>query len=493
MSEVTYIHLNTKKRQYALLLSALFFFSFYFFPNCVLAASYSLSPADGSFENGKSFSVRVMINAGSDAVNTGDATITYDTSKLTAVSVSKDGSPFNLWVTEPAVQGGSIVFAGGGTTPVSGSKAVVTITFKAKAEGTAKVEFSKGTLLAGAGQSVLSGSTGATFTITPASATPPKVETPTTPAKEERNVKIPPPDAPVIKSSTHPDDKLWYNIANVKFSWDIPYGVLGMKLGFDQNSAGSSTETHEPPIGEWGKEGVADGVWYFHAEYKNRGGWGTSTTYKIQVDTTPPEEFQATAIGGDLTAQIRFEARDALSGIALYRLAVDGGRSRDVQASELTSGGYILSNLDPGDHTVTVTAVDLAGNERTAEASVTVTGTKVVEETGEPTTSGFGAIYWVSLLFMAALAIVITMLILERRKALEQKDHIKRETMEVGDRLINIFGVLRDEIEEKVLELSHKPNMTDAERNILEGLKDALDVSEELIDKEIEDVRKLLK
>jgi hypothetical protein len=65
--------------------------------------------------------------------------------------------------------------------------------------------------------------------------------------------------------------------------------------------------------------------------------------------------------------------------------------------------------------------------------------------------------------------------------------------MEVGDRLINIFGVLRDEIEEKVLELSHKPNMTDAERNILEGLKDALDVSEELIDKEIEDVRKLLK
>jgi hypothetical protein len=35
--------------------------------------------------------------------------------------------------------------------------------------------------------------------------------------------------------------------------------------------------------------------------------------------------------------------------------------------------------------------------------------------------------------------------------------------------------------------------MTDTERNVLEGLKDALDISEELIDKEIEDVRKLLK
>jgi hypothetical protein len=85
------------------------------------------------------------------------------------------------------------------------------------------------------------------------------------------------------------------------------------------------------------------------------------------------------------------------------------------------------------------------------------------------------------------------MLVQDRRKFHEEKDRIKRETMEAGDKLINIFGVLRDEIEEKVLELSHKPNMTDVERNILEGLKDALDISEELIDKEIEDVRKLLK
>ncbi len=466
----------------------------FFVPHISFAATYSLSPADGSFEVGKSFTVRVMANAGSEGVNTGDATLTYDTTKLTAVSVSKDGSPFNLWVTEPSIKGATIVFAGGGTAPVSGSKQIISITFKAKAEGSAKVEFSKATLLAGAGTNVLTGSTGATFTITPASATPPKEETKTTtPPKEEKNVKIPPPDAPVIKSPTHPDDALWYNKADVKFSWDIPYGVLGMAYGFDQNREGTSTEVHEPPISELTKTGLKDGVWYLHAEYKNRGGWGSSTTFMVQVDTTPPEEFEATAVGGDLTAQLRFEAHDELSGIALYRIAVDGGRSRDVQSSELSSGGYILSNLDPGDHTISIVAVDLAGNERATEVSVTVTGTKVEEQKEDVTTSGFSAIYWVSLLFMAALAIVITMLIQERRKMHEEKDRIKRETAEVGDRLINIFGVLRDEIEEKVIELSHKPNMTDAERNILEGLKDALDISEELIDKEIEDVRKLLK
>jgi hypothetical protein len=460
-------------------------------PGFSYAASYSLSPDSGSYGVGQTFAVKVMVNGGTDAVNTGDATITYDTTTLTAVSVSKDGSPFNLWVTEPSTAGGKITFAGGGTTPISGTKAIITITFKGKAEGTAKVDFTTGTLLAGAGKNVLVGKTGATYTITPAVATTPD---PTPPPKEERKVNIPPPDAPTIESPTHEDSELWYKANSATFAWDIPYGVLGVQTLFDDKPDTAPTELHEPPISEWKKSEIPDGTWYFHAAYKNRGGWGSSTHYKIQVDSTPPEEFTATAVGGDLTAQIRFEAKDTLSGIALYRVGIDGGRTRDVQSSEILNGGYTITNLDPGDHTINVIAVDKAGNEREASASVTVTGTKPVPE-GEKAveTSGFGAIYWVSLLFMAALAVVITMLIQERRKYHEEKDRIKRETAEAGDKLINIFGVLRDEIEEKVLELSHKPNMTDNERNILEGLKDALDISEELIDKEIEDVRKLLK
>jgi len=458
-------------------------------PNLVFAASYSLSPESGTYKVGDTFAVRIMVNSGSDAVNTGDGTITYDTSTLTAVSVSKDGSPFNLWVTEPSIAGGRITFAGGATSPLSGSRAIATISFRAKAEGTGKVEFASASLLAGAGQNVLSGQTGASFTITAASPTP----EPTPPPKEERKVNIPPPDAPVIESPTHEDSTLWYSATDATFTWDIPYGVLGVQVLFDDKPETEPTELHEPPISEWRKSNIPDGIWYFHASYKNRGGWGSSTHYKIQVDSTPPEEFTVETVGGDLTAQLRFEARDTLSGIALYRIGVDDGRTRDVQQNELLNGGYNITNLDPGEHTVTVIAVDLAGNEREASANVTVTGTKPLAETEQVETSGFGAIYWVSLLFMAALAIVITMLIQERRKYHEEKDRIKRETAEAGDKLINVFGVLRDEIEEKVVELSHKPNMTDNERNILEGLKDALDISEELIDKEIEDVRKLLK
>ena len=231
----------------------------------VHAASYALSPASGSYAVGSSFSVKVMINSGTDAVNTGDATITFDATKLTAVSVSKDGSPFNLWVTEPAISGGTISFAGGGTTAVSGSKAVVTINFKAKAEGTAEVKITKGTLLAGAGQNVLSGSTGASFTITPAVEQPEQPEKPTTPDKPERTVNIPPPDAPVIESKTHSDEELWYKETTAKFTWDIPYGVVGLQLLFDDQPESQPTEVFEPPVSELTKEGLPDGIWYVHA------------------------------------------------------------------------------------------------------------------------------------------------------------------------------------------------------------------------------------
>lgn len=493
--------LKKKEAVFTYCLSAVFFL-FLLLPSFALAASYSVSPSSGSYEVGKTFSVKVMINAGGDAVNAGDAVISFSKDILQVVSATTDGSPFSFPVPStagsvkndqgPAISNseGLVAYGGGGISPLSGTKAVLNITFKANKEGTAKVEITKGSIMAGAGQSVLSGSTGASYTITAGSSTPDPVE-PNPEPKEERKVTIPPPDVPIIKSTTHSDTEAWYSDSNVKFSWDIPYGVLAVKIGFDQDMEGVPTELHKPPVGEWTTSEVADGTWYFHSEYENRGGWGSSTVYKIQIDTTPPEEFEVSANGGDFSAELRFEAKDSLSGISVYHVQVVGGITKDVQPSELV-GGYRLLNLDPGEHTIIVTAEDKAGNQRSVSVDVTVTGT-VVEKDENVTTSGFGPIYWVSLIFMALLAIVITMLIQERRKFHEEKDHIKRETMEIGDRLINIFGVLRDEIEEKVTELSHKPNMTDNERNILEGLKDALDISEELIDKEVEDVRKLLK
>ena len=487
---------HRRRRRLGLLLHTVpFVFTFLVLFVCtgtsVSAATYSLSPAGGSYPVGQTFTVQVVVTTGGNTVNTGDATITFDSNTLTAVSVSRDGSPFNLWVTEPTIQGNTITFAGGGTSGVTGSRAIMSITFRARAQGEARVEFSRATLLAGAGQNVLQGTTGATYTITEASAPPPPVAPP--PQEEERRVNVPPPGTPNVSSRTHPDQGEWYSARDATFTWELAFGVTGVRVGFSEESGIEPEEVYEPPITEWKMTDIPDGIWYFSSAHRNRGGWGSTTEFMIRVDTTPPEPFTVSAAGGDLTAQVRFEAQDTLSGIAMYRVGIDGGRARDVQPAELVSGGYTLTNIDPGERTITVTAIDRAGNEREESTTVMVTGVRPAPISDDVKTSGFGAIYWVSLLFMAAIAVVATMLIQERRRFREEKELIKREAAEAGDKLINVFGVLRDEIEEKVLELSHKPNMTDNERTILEGLKDALDISEELIDKEIEDVRKLLK
>ena len=135
----------------------------------------------------------------------------------------------------------------------------------------------------------------------------------------------------------------------------------------------------------------------------------------------------------------------------------------------------------------------LENSTESEEVVASITGTLPGDEEEVEEVSVFGPVYWVSLIFMALLMTVIGILVFDRKRRAEENEQIKREAIEAGERLVSVFDVLREEIEEKILLLSHKPNMTDNERQILEGLKNALDISEELLDKEIEDVRKLVK
>lgn len=461
------------------------------------AATYEFTPASGSYPVGQSFQVRVVADTAGESLRglTTGGSVAFDPALLSVVSATKDPA-FSLCTPEPTPNNvaGTIEFGCGTTGTASGRATVFTITFKAKKEGTAQVTIKSPQLLVGGASKLAGTPVGASYTVT-AAAPQPTSNTPAAPkpTEPERKVNIPVPEAPVVKSTSHPDQTRWYNVSDGVLSWDIPYGVTAMKTGFGDVSDAEPTELHEPPISTWKKSGLADGEWHFHIAYKNRGGWSSSTRYSFKIDTTPPEEFSVTGVGGDNTAQARFEAVDALSGIELYQIVIDGGRPRDVQLSELVGGAFTVSNLEPGKHTIQVTARDRAGNTRDASTDVEVTGVTKQAEATEVRTSGFGIVYWISLICAAIIAILITIMVQDKRRHTEEKDRIKREAAEAGDKLINIFGVLRDEIEERVLDLSHKPNMTDNERNILESLKDALDISEELIDKEIEDVRKLLK
>ena len=56
-----------------------------------------------------------------------------------------------------------------------------------------------------------------------------------------------------------------------------------------------------------------------------------------------------------------------------------------------------------------------------------------------------------------------------------------------------IFSALRDEIHDQIVTITKRPRLSKKEREAVEGLNQALEVSETLIEKEISDVKKILK
>jgi len=72
------------------------------------------------------------------------------------------------------------------------------------------------------------------------------------------------------------------------------------------------------------------------------------------------------------------------------------------------------------------------------------------------------------------------------------KKILRKETQEAKDSLSKAFSALKEEIEEQIEMFDTKPGFSEKERKVYNDLKEALDVSEKFIGKEIEDIEKEL-
>lgn len=150
------------------------------------AASFTLSPASGTYAQNSSFTVGVYENGTN--VNVVTAKLTFDADKLTCVSVGGSSAfPNNV---AASCGNGTVTIsrytpmdADGNPTTVSGNQLVGSIIFTAKATGTALVKFAAGSQIASNGAQTWDGNTnGGSYTLT-APATPGRgSDTPTTPA-----------------------------------------------------------------------------------------------------------------------------------------------------------------------------------------------------------------------------------------------------------------------------------------------------------------------
>ncbi|MCA9361967.1 hypothetical protein KC906_01200 [Candidatus Kaiserbacteria bacterium] len=477
-----------------------------------------MAPSTGSYNVGQTFTATIRAVPGGDSINAVQASLAFDTSILSVVSVSKNGSAFSLWTTEPTFSNsaGTIEFGGGSPTPFSNTSDLVTVTFRTVAAGTGAVSFTEASILAadGLGTDVYEGSTGGTYTIAAATTPTPDTtptETPVTDDTDDQAAIIygDPPRPPEIGSQVFLDPDIWYNETEGVFTWTLPFDVnaVAVEVSTDPENVPQENEEAivEPPEESFSVSSdiLHDGIQYVSINFKNQVGWGAVTNRTLKIDSTPPEPFVIQVNQGaapNSFPTVRFEAVDVTSGVDYYELSIRLNNTDTAEPLRITPDearlGYLLKELEDGTYTVKVVATDKAGNVRESSVAVLITAgwikqAEVVDEGS----------FWDFLspmnLFIFFLVVVILLQIVyfwyEQKKLKEREERLRRETREIQDQMEKIFSALRDEIYDQIITITKRKRLSTKEKEAVEGLTQALEVSETLIEKEINDVKTILK
>lgn len=481
-----------------------------------LAADLAVSPSSGSYSVGQTFTVNVRAVPNGDNINAVESSLSFNPAVLSVVSVSKTGSAFSLWTTEPTFSNsaGTVTFGGGSPTPFTTASNLVSITFRTVAEGVGTVTFNKSSVLAadGRGTDVFKNGTNGSFTVA-AATTPTPTPTPTTPTTptveetpddEQAIIFGDPPRAPEVGSKTFLDPETWYAIKDGQFTWSLPFDVNVVAVEISDNPENKPHENEDavldPPVEEFvvSAETIKDGLQYVSVSFKNQVGWGAVTNRKLKIDTTPPEPFAINVQAGNSPTSfplLKFEAKDLTSGIQYYEMTIADKEPLRITPDEARLG-YMLKELEDGTYTVKVVATDMAGNMRESSVAVLITAgwvkpLEVVEEG-----SFWDFLTPINLLIFFLIVIILLQVIYfwyEHKALKEREEKLRRETREIQDQMEKIFSALRDEIYDQINMITKRKRLSTKEKEAVEALTQALEVSETLIEKEINDVKSVLK
>ena len=118
-------------------------------------ANLFLEPGSGGYQVTDLFAVKIRVNGDGVTINAARTTVSFPSAILEIIGLSKSGSIFQLWPEEPSYSNtkGEVNFAGGVPTPgFTGIGTILTINFRAKKAGEAKVSFSNSQVLAADGR-----------------------------------------------------------------------------------------------------------------------------------------------------------------------------------------------------------------------------------------------------------------------------------------------------------------------------------------------------
>jgi len=459
-----------------------------------------MSPAIGSYGVGSTFTASVTLDSGGGTgVNASEGTINFDKTALSVSNVSKSNSIFTLWPAEPNFSNaaGTVKFSGGSpSTYTKKAGVILQITFKALKVGSTDVSIIGGSALAadGRGTEILSKSVKGTYTITEGQALPPAPPPPSpstqsfAPSAEAADTS-----APKISSPTHPDENKWYNSRDPKFTWQLPNGAAAISLVVDKDPATVPSVVYKPAVAEKTIVGLDDGVWFFHLQLKTDiGGWGKTGHRKVMIDSTPPDSPQVEIKKDDASdprPRVLATTTDKASGLDHYEVSVDGGNTLTVSLLDMENVNFRLPKQNSGHHKIIVRVFDKAGN-----ASENAAEFDIQAEEGVAQSAGPGWLWWLMLALSLLLNIAAGWYIrrLRNENFLLRKD-AARSLEEYKSKIDDVFTALRQEVEDQIMYLDDKMELSESERTVMKKLKDALEMSDELMKKEADEIEKKLK
>jgi hypothetical protein len=168
-----------------------------------------------------------------------------------------------------------------------------------------------------------------------------------------------------------------------------------------------------------------------------------------------------------------------------------------VPANELVDNAFPVPPQPGGSTKVTIKAYDAAGNLREISKQMELPLVEKVDPKAAAestsTDSGFRFEWIVIALFAAAIGGLVAWQMQMKKAAQAEQAQILQRVIEIRERNDKVFAAMREEFEQLINDFDEKPQLTPAERDLLEKMKEVLDISEEVVDTDIEQLKKLLK
>jgi hypothetical protein len=468
-----------------------------------LAATLSVSAAPVPVTVGDVVTVKVVVNAGGQAINTTEGTLQFPSDILDVVSIDKSSSIFSIWVEEPSFsnQAGTVSFSGGLPSPgFNGANGtVVKVVFHAKRSGTATLSLSGATVRAndGLGTNVLQTTNGTVITVVAVTSVPIPAPTPVAPTSAPT---VPSSGSAItILSDTNPSQDQWYSNTVAGFTLKVPGEADALRTSLSTNANTTPHVTYRPPITQKTVDALTDGVWYFSAQGHYVDGWGPITSYRLQIDATPPV-FSALSAFYDATStalSVFASASDATSGIRNYALLVDNATSATFNPADVANGSYrVPIVLNAGVHTVQIRVFDNAGNE-TDSKEFTITAPASAENQN-PIVGWFTSfssndwILFIALLF-ALFSVAMNIILWMRLRFHERRLARRIDTHRIRSLTVDQLTVFKKEVtsEIRILERIHqRRDITIEEGDEIKQMHGRLLELETFIGKQIEVIEK---